>query len=284
MVWAPVSAGAALAFQRGAPFHPLFFLVALAGGAAAHLGANVINDFYDGRAGVDKLARIDRGAITTASDIVESGQASVRNFIGLANELFGVALGFGIFLTVERGWGVLIFSFAGFLLAWQYWAPPLKYGYRGLGPVGAFSAYGIVAVLGSYYVQAGKIVGAAWWAAVVPGLLAAMIVFTHDMLHPRSDKAAGKMTPAARLGPENTLIAAGSIITLAYVALALQVAFGLFPWWTLAALITALPVAGAWARAFRDPVAQNCLNLFGAVLGASVLVSVTIALSLAFAR
>jgi 1,4-dihydroxy-2-naphthoate polyprenyltransferase len=282
MVVAPVALGAALAFERGFDFAWGWFFLTVVGAGALHLGANVINDVYDETP--DSLARIDRGAIATDSGLIESGQK--RLMIRLAAGLFGVAAAVGVVLAVARGWEVLPLGAGGFLLGWQYVAPPLKYGYRGhgLGEVGIFVAFGLLAVTGSYYVQAKQIDGPALWASIVPGLLATIVLFNHNLLHHRSDKAAGKMTPVAILGPENGLIISGAAWTATYVVLTVQVAFRLFPVWSLATVVTAIPVAGAWVRAFRDPLAQNCLNFLGATLGASVLTTMTIALSLLFWR
>jgi 1,4-dihydroxy-2-naphthoate octaprenyltransferase len=142
----------------------------------------------------------------------------------------------------------------------------------------------VLGVVGSYYVQAKQLNAEAVWASVVPGLFVTVVLFNHNLLHYRSDKAAGKLTPVARWGPEFGLIASGAALTLLYVILTVEVAFHVFPVWTLAAIVTAVPVAGSWARAFRDSIAQNCLNLLGATLGASVLTSMAIALSLLFWR
>ena len=80
------------------------------------------------------------------------------------------------------------------------------------------------------------------------------------------------------------LIVVGGWLTLVYVVLTVEVAFKVFPVWTLAAVATAIPVAASWARAFRDSIVQNCLNLLGATLGAAVLTTMTIGLSLLFWR
>src|SRR5437764_1112675 len=89
---------------------------------------------------------------------------------------------------------------------------------------------------------------------------------------------------AALYGDEFGLIVVGGWLTLVYVVLTVEVAFKVFPVWTLAAVATAIPVAASWARAFRDSIVQNCLNLLGATLGAAVLTTMTIGLSLLFWR
>jgi 1,4-dihydroxy-2-naphthoate octaprenyltransferase len=284
MIVAPVAVGAALAYQRGFDFAWGWFALTIVGAVALQLGGYVLGDIADARSSADKLARVDRGAIATDPGLIESGLLSVRAALSLAALLFGLALASGIAIAIARGWLVLPLGAGGALLAWQYSWGPVKYGYRGLGDLGIFLAFGVLAVTGSFYVQAKQVDSAALWASVVPGLFMTVVLFNHNLLHHRSDKAAGKLTPVARWGPEFGLIASGAALTLIYVILTIQVAFRLFPVWALVTVVTAIPVAGSWARAFRDSIAQNCLNLLGATLGAAVLTSMGIALSLLFWR
>jgi len=284
MIVAPVAAGAALAYAHGFDFAWGWFAVTIVGAVALQLGSNALGDVADARSGADKLARVDRGAIATDPGLIESGQMSAREMLSLTAALYGVAVVCGVVLAIARGWLVLPLGVAGALLAWQYWWPPVKYGYRGLGQAGTFAAFGVLAVVGAYYVQAKRFDTVAIWASIVPGLFMSVVLFTHDLLHYRSDKAAGKLTPVARWGDEFGLIVVGGWLTLVYVVLTVEVAFKVFPVWTLAAVATAIPVAASWARAFRDSIVQNCLNLLGATLGAAVLTTMTIGLSLLFWR
>jgi len=284
MIVAPVAVGAALAYERGFDFAWGWFALTIVGAVALQAGAYVVGDLADARSGADKLARVDRGAIATDPGLIESGQLSARSVRALAAALFGLTLVIGIAVALARGWVVLPLGVGGAMLAWQYGWGPAKYGYRGFGELGIFLAFGVLAVVGSFYVQAKQLDSAAVWASIVPGLFMTAVLFNHNLLHHRSDKAAGKLTPVARWGPEFGLIGSGAVLTLIYVVLTIEVAFRLFPVWTLAAVVTAIPVAGSWARAFRDSIAQNCLNLLGATLGAAVLTSMGIALSLLFWR
>jgi 1,4-dihydroxy-2-naphthoate octaprenyltransferase len=282
MVAAPVSLGAALAYQRGYSFSVGWFVVSLVGAIALQLGANVLGDVAD--VSVDKLARVDRGAIATDPGLVEGGALSARAALRIVAVLWTIALSSGIALAFARTWLVVPLGGGGALLAWQYWWPPVRYGYRGIGALGTFIAFGPIAVAGSYAVQAGRLDAAGWWGSIVPGLFMSLVLFTHDGLHFRSDKAGEKLTPAARWGPEAALIAGGAGLTLIYVVLTIEVATRLFPVWALIAVVTALPVAASWARAFRDPLPQHVLNLLGACLGAGVLTTMTIAIALLFWR
>lgn len=298
----PVCVGAALAwnkypYERCAkpvcaqvlvphPFAWGWFLVTLLGAAALHLGANVLNDYYDERSGADKLARMDRTAIVTGTSLIESGEMTSSQVLGLAAALFTVALACGVVLSLARGWTVFALGALGAFLAWQYVAPPVKYGYRGrgLGELGIFAAFGLLPVAGSYYVQTQHLDRIAFEAAIVPGLLTTLVLYHHHFLHWRADKAAGKMTPVAALEPERAMTAGGIAIVATYVILIVEAIRGVYPWGALLALVSAVPLLGQWARAKRDGVVQNHLQLLGATLGASVLTGTAISLSLVIAR
>lgn len=284
MIVAPVAVGSALAFQRGFPFAWGWFLLTIVGAVALQGGSMVLGDVADARSGVDGLARVDRGAIATDPGLIEQHVVTARAMLGLAGALFGVALAIGVAIGFARGWAVLWLGGGGAVLGWQYGWPPLRYGYRALGDLGTFAAFGMLGVVGSYYVQAQRFDTAAVWAAIVPGLFMMLVLFEHNLLHFRPDKGAGKMTPVVLVGLENSLVIAGALLTGTYVLLILQVAFHLYPVWTLFAVVTAAPVARSWARAYQDPLPQSCLNLLGSTLGAGVLTCMTIALSLLFWR
>lgn len=285
IILAPVMIGSALAWRAGAPFAFGALTLTLVGAAALHLGSNAFNDVYDERSGADKMARIDRSGIYTGSGVLHQGLMSERAVLALGVVLFAVALACGVALALSRGWEVLIFGGLGALLGHQYSAKPLRYGYHLGGMAGVVLAYGVFPVTGSHFVQAASMTSDAAWASVVPGLLTGLVFFHHDFLHWRADKAAKKFTLVNRLEPQIASAVSGFGLILVYVTLTVQVAIGLFPTWSLLALITMVPVGGSWSRMARDPVLpQNALNLLGTTLGASVLTAVVLTVSLTAAR
>jgi len=283
VVLAPAGLGAALAAHEGASFSWPWFAVTLLGAGALFAGAMALNDFFDERSGADGLARLERASIVTGSGFIAAKTMTPRAVLGVAASAWTVALATGIAVAAARDARALGFGAAGALLAAGYWAPPVRYGYRGLGLAGIFLAFGPVTVVGSFLVQAERVTPTAWWASVVPGLLAAAVFHHADMLHWRGDKTAKKMTVAARLGIEASVVASGVLLILAFVVLTVEVALGVFPAWALLALIVTPVLAGSWGRAARDPVPQHVLQLLGTSLGAAVLVQVIVAVALALA-
>src|SRR5438874_12634939 len=201
---APVLIGSVLAWEQRSPFQWGFFALALLGALAAHLGANVINDVFDFAAGTDQAAQqLMPGGTTlaTGSQALMSGKLSYTAYRGMAAALFALALLCGILLTIFRPWAIA-FGLAGFLLAFFYVAPPLRLAYigRGLGEVDILISFGILPLVGSYYVQTGIVTLSALLASLPIGLFTTAVLYFHHFLHWRADNSVGNITAAGALG------------------------------------------------------------------------------------
>ena len=269
---APVAVGGALAWSQTHFFTWGWFLVTMVGASAMHLGANVVNDYFDEDSGADAAARTDPSGMATGTGLIASGLLSKAATLRLAAGLFALALACGVALAIARGPLVLLLGATGFLLAFFYVAPPIRYGYigRGLGEIGIFIAFGYLPVVGSYYVQVHQITPDAAWASFVPGLLTTLVLFHHHFLHWRADASAGKMTPVAVLGPDRALGVSLVWIVATYGLLIGQTIAGLWPPGAVAASVAAVPLVAAVGRARRNPILPNYLQLLGATLGSSV--------------
>ena len=279
---APIAVGGALAWSQTRSFTWGWFLVTLVGGSAMHLGANVVNDYFDEDSGADAAARNDPSGMATGTGLIASGILSKPATLRLAASLFGVALACGVALAIARGPLVLALGAAGFLLAFFYVAPPIRYGYvgRGLGEIGIFLSFGYLPLVGSYYVQTLHVTTTAVWASFVPGLLTTLVLFHHHFLHWRADASAGKMTPVAVLGPDRALNVSLVWIVATYGLLIGQCFVGLWPPAAVVAAVAAVPLVAAVGRARRDPILPNYLQLLGATLGSSIVTSGVLVVSL----
>src|SRR3989442_9583434 len=234
---APVLIGSVLAWQQGMPFQWRLFALALVGALAAHLGANVVNDVFDFAAGTDQTAQelMPEGTtITTGSQTILRGQLSLRAYRGLAIALFALALVCGVVLTFFRPW-TLAFGVLGFCLAFFYVAPPLRLAYigRGLGELDILISFGILPLVGSYYVQAGTVTYVALLASLPIGLYTTAVLYFHHFLHWRADESAGKITPVVALGEKGARIAGAILLLLIAVTVLLDVYLHVFPWYAI---------------------------------------------------
>ncbi|ROS76694.1 1,4-dihydroxy-2-naphthoate polyprenyltransferase [Cellulomonas sp. PhB143] len=223
-------------------------LLALGVALALQIGVNYANDYSDGVRGTD-LDRVGPLRLTA------SGTAPARQVKGAAFGAFGVAalLGLGIVLITGHWW-LLAVGVVCILAAWYYTGGRRPYGYSGLGEVGVFVFFGLVATVGTTYVQADEVPWTAWVGAVGIGLIACAILMVNNIRDIPTDVVAGKRTLAVRLGDAQARRAYTSMLGLPIVLAAVCAAEA--PWSLLtllllapAALLSVTVLAGARGRA-----------------------------------
>ena len=159
----------------------------------------------------------------------------------------------GLILTFFRPLA-LIFGVAGFLLAFFYVAPPLRLAYigRGLGELDILISFGVLPLVGAYYVQSGIITLSALLASLPIGLYTMAVLYFHHFLHWRGDEAAGKITPVVALGERGARIAGMAILLLIALAFILDAVLSVYPWYSVIAILTVLPTQLRIQRATGD--------------------------------
>ena len=190
---APVIIGTGAAAQVDA-FAWLPAVLALGVALALQIGVNYANDYSDGVRGTD-LDRVGPLRLT-ASGIARPGQVK-----GAAFGAFGVAGVLGLALCAVSGhWWLIAVGAVAMLAAWYYTGGKRPYGYSGLGEVGVFVFFGLVATLGTTYTQADRITWPAVLGAVGVGLIACALLMVNNVRDIPTDVVAGKRTLAVRLG------------------------------------------------------------------------------------
>jgi 1,4-dihydroxy-2-naphthoate octaprenyltransferase len=190
--------------------------LALAVALLLQVGVNYANDYSDGIRGTDDV-RV--GPLR----LVGSGVARPDAVKAAAFTAFGLAAIAGLALAVSTSWWLVLVGAVSILAAWYYTGGSKPYGYLGLGEVMVFVFFGLVAVLGTQYVQAEELTWTGLWAAIGVGALACAILVANNLRDIPTDAQAGKNTLAVRLGDARTrglyqvLVAAAmaSLVTLA---------------------------------------------------------------------
>src|SRR5256714_5706787 len=190
---APGLVGTALAGYAHV-FHPLRFIAALVGAIFIQVGTNLSNDYSDARRGADTEDRLGPVRVT-AGGLVPPRQVLRATYIS-----FGIAVLAGVYLIAVAGWQLLIVGAASILAGVLYTGGPRPYGYEGLGQGFVFLFFGVVAVVGSYYVQTEHLTWEAFALSVPVGLLASAILVVNNIRDADTDRRAGKKTLAVRLG------------------------------------------------------------------------------------
>lgn len=249
---APVLVGTALAGYYHV-FHPLRFLAALVGAIFIQVGTNLSNDYSDARRGADTEDRLGPVRVT-AGGLVPPRQVLFATYIS-----FGVAVLAGVYLIAVAGWALLAIGAASILAGVLYTGGPRPYGYEGLGELFVFLFFGVVAVVGSFFVQVKHLHWEAFALAVPVGLLAAAILVVNNVRDIESDRRAGKRTLAVRLGRARTRTLYATIIYLAYLLSPVTWIFGPLTAWVLLPWLT-LPGAAPIVREVRNKVDGPSLN------------------------
>ncbi len=279
---APVIIGSVLAWQQGSPFHWGFFVLALVGAMAAHLGANVINDVFDFGAGTDQAAQAitpQGNTVATGSRYLLNGKLTITYYRRLAIACFAAALLCGTVLTIFRPWALAL-GIIGFLLAFFYVARPIRLAYigRGLGEIDILISFGILPLVGSFYVQANMVTHVALLASLPIGLYTMVVLYFHHFLHWRADKEVGKITPVVALGENGARIVGALLLLLIAVTLIVDVYLKVFPWYAIFAVLTIIPVEIALQQATGD--LKHYFKLMSSNLNANLLSALIILASL----
>lgn len=193
---APVSVGTAIAFHSDS-FNLLNAALAAVVGLAMQIAVNYANDYSDGINGSD-LVRV--GPVR----IVATGLASAAAVKRAAMISFAIAAIAGLGLAYRVNWWLILIGAVAILAAWFYTGGKSPYGYRGFGEISVFIFFGLVATVGTYYVQAAAISLTSVIAGSSIGLLSMALLIVNNLRDLPTDKAAGKNTLAVKLGARKT--------------------------------------------------------------------------------
>lgn len=236
---APVLVGTALAYQAQS-FLPLRALLALVVALSLQVGVNYANDYSDGVRGTDRN-RV--GPIR----LVGQGLAAPGAVRAAAVASLAVAAVAGLVLVVlTTQWWLLLVGAAAIAAAWLYTGGPRPYGYAGLGEVFVFIFFGIVPVVGTFYVQTLTMSPEAFIAGTGVGVLICAILIANNLRDIPTDRASGKVTLAVRLGDKATRTLFVATVAVPFLAV-VWLAFLVGPWALLGLLAAPLVISPARA-------------------------------------
>ena len=187
---APVLVATAFA---GSNWEPIRALSALLVSLALQIGVNYANDYSDGIRGTDD-SRIGPVRLTAA------GLASPKSVRAAAFISFLFAALVGLTLAAATSWWIILVGALAINAAWGYTGGAKPYGYVGLGEISVFIFFGIVATVGSYYVQTEELNLQIFIVAIPMGSLACAILAINNLRDRAQDQIVGKKTLAVRLG------------------------------------------------------------------------------------
>jgi len=200
----PVIAGSAWGYGQSGSFDLLAFILAIIATALAHGGVNVLNDVYDEKNGTDGINTERIFPFTGGSRFIQNNIMDIGEMARLGWGLLVLALLFGLWLAMLKGWVIIALGGFGVFLGVAYSAPPLAFSSRGLGEIAVGVGFGPIAVMGAVWLQGAEIETGAIVISVIIGLWVALILINNEIPDIGADKKAGKKTLVVRLGQKNT--------------------------------------------------------------------------------
>ncbi len=240
VILSPVILGTAVAWQvsRSHSINWLFFLLALIGAGLLHLASNVINDVYDYTSGVDTLTEKSFPRDFPGWKVLPRGIVSLSTAKLYAYLFYLGGILIGLYLFLATGVPVLILGILGVLFSYTYVAPPFKLDYRGLalGELAIFASFGLIPVLGAYYIQAKSIDLAPVLASIPLGILTTVVLLNHDLIFHDVYKQGGKRSLAVVMGRPTIRSLTTFLSAICYPYLLLLISLRVFPITTLITL------------------------------------------------
>ncbi len=243
---APVAVGTALAFAHHR-FAAVPAAAALAVALLLQVGVNLANDYFDCVKGVDAGKRVGPVRVT------QSGLIAPQRVKAAMLAVFTLSLLPGLYLAAVGGWPVVIIGAAAIIAAIAYSAGPYPLASHGLGDLFVFIFFGLVAVGGTYYVQARALSPLALALGADVGLLITAIIVVNNLRDRPTDAAAGKRTLAVIIGERASRVEYGLLVAGAYAVPVVLAATAAFSGWVLLPLLSA-----PWAWRLITAIRQAC--------------------------
>lgn len=217
----------------GVQWSPVAASLALFVSLALQVGVNYSNDYSDGVRGTDdnRVGPIRLTATGLASPDAVKRAAFISFFLA--------ALA-GLVLAALSSWWIIFIGAAAIAAAWSYTGGKSPYGYKGLGDISVFIFFGVVATVGTYYVQTLEITAQVLFASIPMGSLSCALLAMNNLRDRSEDEKVGKRTLAVRLGDRKSRLYFLALILSTYIFAALSA--GTWAFVTLATLPISLPL------------------------------------------
>jgi len=256
--------GGMIAWTTDGQFLPGYFLLVMLGLILNHLALNMTDDYYDFRHLVDVFAADGRNPYTGGSGLLSSGMIQPQTMRGVFIAFYAIAIGIGLFLGWMRGAFVLFLLGFGFFCAFFYTAPPIRFGYRGLGEITQLLCFGPGIGLGAYYVQAQRISWEAFWGTLPFGIMLFSMITINEIPDYLEDRKGGKLNLVARFGRKTGVWLFIVSLCSAYGSILVGVILRRIPFLGLISLLT-LPIAyktvSILRTYFEEPMKMSPANL-----------------------
>jgi 1,4-dihydroxy-2-naphthoate octaprenyltransferase len=253
------------------------FALALLVALAVQVAVNYANDYFDGVRGIDTVQRAG------PRRAVASGLVSPPKMLTAVGVAIAVAAAAGLVLAAMVSWWLLLVGLGSFIALLGYSGGPRPYASEGLGEIFVFVFFGLVATVGSAYVQHHHAPGAAWVGGIATGLLAVAILVVNNLRDVPTDAVAGKRTLAVRIGEARTRELFVALVVIGLLLAAVGVPVAAHSGWPAVALVAA-PLAWEPVNVVRNGgVGRALIPALGGIGRLELAVAVLLAFGLLLA-
>ncbi len=247
----PIIFGTALAYYETGTIHWLAAVVTLLGGVFAQAAANLSNDYFDHKTTDDDINK-SFTPFSGGSRVIQNKIVSAKGVLTGAFAFYALALACGIYLTtITPGYWILYLAIAGFIGGFFYTATRYAFSYNGLGELMILINFGILPVMGAYYVQTGMFSWSSFVTSFPIGFLITAILYINEYPDYEADKSVAKNHLVVRWGKKGAAAGYYFLIFGSYIALILAVVLGYLTPWALIAFL-GFPVALKTVKTFRE--------------------------------
>jgi len=222
----PFLLGQAIAFRLEGSFDWGLFWWSFAGIFAVLAAVEFFNEYFDAKYGGDRIFSPEPIRVP-------------KSFYPLGIAALGFAFVVGLNLALRLGWPVMAFSFCGFLGAYFYVGTPIRWAYRGFGELVIALCYGPLMVLGSYYVQTGRLAFVPFFASLICGLSIFCLAVLNEIPDYYQDMLVGKWNLVVRLGKPAAMVLLKVALAVQFLLLFCGVMLRTIP---LPAIVAAVPI------------------------------------------
>ncbi len=201
----PVIFGARVAYRLHGVFSFSYFVISICAMIFMHAGINVLNDYFDFKSGCDNINKAPLSPFAGGSQLIQKNLISAKATFIYGILLLCISLSIGAVLVVLKGLPILIIGSIGLVSGVCYSCPPFSLNYRGFGEMVVALNFGMLAVLGSFYLQTNVISTEVILYSLPVAMLAMAIVLINEFPDYNSDKQGGKRTIVVILGKKTAV-------------------------------------------------------------------------------
>ena len=260
----PAILGGVIAWSSTGTFQPWYFVLTVIGVTINHIALNMTDDYYDFLSSVDSLRKNAGNPYCGGSGTISEGLIRPEQMLRAFIAGYGITIAIGLYLSISVSWFIIAFGVFGMVCAYFYTAPPIRYGYHGIGEVSQLINFSFTIGMGAYFVQTRSLSWEAFWAILPLGFMMFSMIPINEIPDREEDEKYGKNNLVVLLGVKKAIWLYGGGMVAAYGIIAVTPLIGITSPWIYLGLITLplfLKALRILRKNYRDILKMSPANL-----------------------